>query len=74
MLTFVDSAQTPVIHLIRAVEDDHILAESLAHVLDGLGLARPSRACRGTSHAHPQGLGQGDEASREDMNIALSVP
>ena len=63
--TFVDSAQSSVVHLVRAVEDNHVLAQSFAHVLGGLCLACPSRAGRGTTHAHTQGLGQGDVTSTQ---------
>ena len=33
ILTFKDSTQSTEVHLIRAVENDHVLAERLAHVL-----------------------------------------
>ena len=63
--TFVDTTKPSEVHLVRAVEDNDILSQSLAHVLGGLCLACPSRAGRGTTHAHTQGLGQGDVTSTQ---------
>ena len=61
--TFVDSAQASEIHLIWAVENHDVFSETSSHVLDGLCLAGPSGASRGTTHGHTQGLGKGDVAS-----------
>ena len=73
MLTFVDSAKSSVVHLIRAVEDNDVLSEAAAHVLDGLCFSSPGRAGRGTSKRHAQGLSQGDVASADskDSHVAM---
>ena len=63
--TFVDSAKTSEVHLIRAVEDDHILAETSAHVLGGLCFTCSCRPSWGTAHRHAQSLSKGDVTSRK---------
>lgn len=61
-LTFINSSKAAVVHLIRAVEDDHILAKSLPHVLGCLRLAGSCRPGGARAHAHAQRLGQRDVA------------
>ncbi|RNA11509.1 hypothetical protein BpHYR1_000026 [Brachionus plicatilis] len=59
----VDAAQAPEVHLVRAVEHDHILTETSAHVLGGLGLAGAGGSGGRAAHRHVDGLGQRDVAS-----------
>ena len=72
-LTFVDSAKSSVVHLIRAVEDNDILSEAAAHVLDSLCLSGPGRSGRSTPQRHAQGLSQCDVASVHNTT-QTSVP
>ena len=60
--TFEDSSKTSVVHLVWAVEDDDELAETAAHVFDGLRLSSSSRASWSATERHAKGLRQGDVA------------
>ena len=66
-LTLVDTAETSVIHLIGAVEDDDVLAETATHVLRGLGFSRSGRSGGRATERHAQGLGQGDVTSGNNI-------
>lgn len=59
-ITFVNTAKTAKVHLIRTVEDNNIFSKTPAHVFDSLRLACPSWASRCPSHRHAQSLGQSD--------------
>ena len=60
LLTLIDPAETAVVHLVGAVEDDDKLAETSPHVLDRLRLSRPGWSGRGAPQGHPQRLSQRD--------------
>ena len=63
--TFIDSAEAPEVHLVGAVEDDDVLAEATAHVLDGLCFTCTGRSSGGATHRHTQRLRQRDVTSTE---------
>lgn len=58
--TFVYPAKSSEVHLVRAVEHHHILAQAATHVFSGFSLPSAGWPCRGSSHAHAQSLGQRD--------------
>lgn len=58
-----DAAETSEVHLIGTVKDDDVLAQSLAHVLCRLRLARSGGSGWGTPQRHAERLGQGDVTS-----------
>ena len=60
LFTFEDTTKTSEVHLIGAVEYDDVFAECFTHVLCGLGFSCSGGTGRGASHAHVQGLSQGD--------------
>ena len=72
-LTFVDTPQPSEVHLIGAVEHDHVFAQTSAHVLGGLGFACPSRSGWSPAHRHAQSLGQRDVTSEIDIYMQLSL-
>ena len=63
--TFVDPAETSEVHLVGAVEDDNVLPETAAHVLDGLCFTRTGRTRGGAAHGHTQRLRQCDVTSTD---------
>ena len=71
-LTFVDSAETSVVHLVGAVEDDDVFAEAATHVLGRLGFAGSGWTRRCSTQRHPQRLRQRDVASAEQTHIGCS--
>lgn len=62
-LTFVDTPQSSVVHLIGAVEDHHVFTQTATHVFGGLCLSCTGGTGWGTSQGHTQGLSQGDVTS-----------
>ena len=52
-LTFENSTQSAEIHLIRAIEHHHKLAETSSHVLNGFSFTGSGGSCRGSPHRHP---------------------
>lgn len=62
ILAFENPSQAPEIHLIRAVEHNHILPQTPAHVFGGFCFARPSGSCWSPAHVHSQCLSQRDVA------------
>ena len=65
---FIDPAETAIVHLIRAVEDDHVLAQTAAHVLGGLRLAGASRTGRCATERHAKSLCQRDVTSASQQH------
>jgi hypothetical protein len=44
--SFIYASQSPIIHLVRTVEDYDVLGQRFAHILYGLGFPRPRRTTR----------------------------
>ena len=57
---FIDLAHSFVVHLIRAIEDHHILPKRISQILGGFCLACSGWTCRRSSKKHPQCLGECD--------------
>lgn len=62
ILTFENPAQAPKVHLIRAVEHNHVLPQTPAHVFGGFRFACPGGSCWSPAHVHSQRLSQRDVA------------
>lgn len=62
ILTFENPSQAPKVHLIRAVEHNHVLPQTPAHVFGGFRFARPGGSCWSPAHVHSQRLSQRDVA------------
>lgn len=62
ILTFENPSQAPKVHLIRAVEHNHVLPQTPAHVFGGFRFAGPSGSCWSPAHVHSQRLSQRDVA------------
>ena len=60
---FIDPAEAAIVHLIGAVEDDDVLAETAAHVLGGLRLTSARWAGRCATERHANSLRQRDVTS-----------
>eukprot|EP00962_Isochrysis_galbana_P004359 scaffold1202_cov110-Isochrysis_galbana.AAC.9 len=71
--TLEDGAHRAAIHLCGAVHRDDVLAESVAHVLHGLGLARGRRASGCAPQKHPERLRESDEAAIGERRDAKPV-
>ena len=67
--TFVDASESPVVHLVGAVEDDNVLPEAARHVLGRLRLARPRRPRRRAPQGHAQGLREGDVTPATERHV-----
>jgi hypothetical protein len=57
--TFINPAQSSIIHLIGAIEDYHIFGQGFAHIFHGFCFACARWTTWGTAHTHGEGLSQG---------------
>lgn len=53
MLAFIYPAKASEVHLVRAVEDHHVLSQTAAHVFGRLRLSGSSWTCWCSTHTHP---------------------
>lgn len=72
ILTFENPSQASEVHLIRAVEHNHVLPQTPAHVFGGFRFARPSGSRWSPAHVHSQRLRQRDVAPETQGRTCLA--